>query len=329
MKSGIYTLPLVLSLVVSSILSGGITQKIGYYVPSMLVAPALMSVGEGLLSTLNRDSPTSHWVAFQFLAGFGLGFGMQTSGLAIQTVLPREDISTGIAINFFVQQLGGAVFTSVGQSILTNLLVSQLADVPGFNPDIIFNEGATKLWEHAAPEYVDRIVEAYNYACRHIFLAAMGLAFVSFLCAFGMEWKSIKPGKNGQGPPGPPGPKGPPTPASRSGPSTPDNPTGPTAGATKAKQQRSNVLGSGPINDSRRRGRRQSIQGGRKYGVLSKPSPDRASRRSNTGAGLSLASEIKQDDELARALKDWATYARAEERKEKRGGDEKTTTWSG
>jgi MFS family permease len=207
MKSGIYTLPLVLSLVFSSILSGIITQKIGYYVPSMLAAPSIMSIGEGLLSTLNRDSPTAHWVVFQFLSGFGLGFGMQTSGLAIQTVLPKEDVSTGIAINFFVQQLGGAVFTSVGQTILTNLLVSKLSVVPGFNPKNIVSEGATKLSAIAPPEFEGAVVEAYEYACRHIFLAAMALAFASLLCALGMEWRSIKKDKPGPGPP-PPGPVG-------------------------------------------------------------------------------------------------------------------------
>ncbi|KAK3899145.1 putative HC-toxin efflux carrier [Staphylotrichum tortipilum] len=202
-KSGIYTLPLVLSLVVSSIASGAITQKIGYYVPSMLVAPAIMSIGEGLLSTLDRSSPTSHWVAYQFLSGFGLGFGMQTSGLAIQTVLPKPDISTGIAINFFVQQLGGAVFTSVGQTILTNKLVSELSSLPGLTPDLIVKEGATKLTALVPPEDIHLVLDAYNAACRHIFQASMGLAFASLLCAFGMEWRSIKKGRNG--PPGPPG----------------------------------------------------------------------------------------------------------------------------
>jgi MFS family permease len=196
---------LVLSLVVSSIASGIITQKIGYYVPSMLAAPVIMSVGEGLLSTLHRDSPTSHWVAFQFLSGFGLGFGMQTSGLAVQAVLPKEDVSTGIAINFFVQQLGGAVFTSVGQTILTNMLASQLSTVQGLSPELIVSEGATKLIEFVRPEDVHLVLDAYNNACRHIFLASMGLAFASLLCALGMEWKSIKKGRNNHtgGPPGP------------------------------------------------------------------------------------------------------------------------------
>ncbi|KAK4204064.1 major facilitator superfamily domain-containing protein [Triangularia verruculosa] len=210
-KSGIYTVPLVLSLVFSSIGSGFATQAIGYYVPSMIVAPILMSIGEGLLSTLQEDSPSSHWIAFQFLAGFGVGFGMQTSGLAVQAVLPKQDMPAGIAINFFVQQLGGAVFTSVGQTILSNSLVNQLADVPGLPPRLIVTEGATHLSQQVPPEYRHRIVDAYEFACRDIFLAALGVVLVALFMSFGMEWVSIKK-KQGPGGPGGPGqPAGPPT----------------------------------------------------------------------------------------------------------------------
>jgi len=275
LRSGIYTLPLVLSLVVSSVIAGIGTTKIGYYVPSMLLAPAIMSIGEGLMTTFNRDTPSSHWIAFQFLAGFGLGFGMQTSGLAIQTVLPKEDVSAGIAINFFVQQLGGAIFTTVGQSILSNLLVSQLSDIPGITPDKIIGEGATDLVKALPEEFKDRAIEAYNYACQRIFLAAMGLAFAALLCAFGMEWRSIKKGR--QGPPGggPPagGPPGAVGPTSSKGPGTPaaEQPAEIPVGRNSAQQaiiegRRSKVLtkpppGEGTSSKSARSSLRSSYQG--------------------------------------------------------------------
>ncbi|CAP70297.1 uncharacterized protein PODANS_3_3800 [Podospora anserina S mat+] len=218
-KSGIYTVPLVLSLVFSSIGSGFATQAIGYYVPSMIVAPILMSIGEGLLSTLTEDSPSSHWIAYQFLAGFGVGFGMQTSGLAVQAVLSKQDMPAGIAINFFVQQLGGAVFTSVGQTILSNILVSQLQDIPGIGGSrIIVTEGATHLIDRVGPEYRSQVVDAYEFACRHIFLAALGVVLVALLMAFGMEWVSIKK-KQGPGGPGGPGQAaGPPAQGANEGP---------------------------------------------------------------------------------------------------------------
>ncbi|KAK4156844.1 major facilitator superfamily domain-containing protein [Chaetomidium leptoderma] len=330
-KSGIDTLPLVLSLVVSSIASGGITQKIGYYVPSMLLAPALMSIGEGFLSTLNRDSPTSHWVAFQFLSGFGLGFGMQTSGLAIQTVLPREDVSTGIAINFFVQQLGGAVFTSVGQTILTNMLVSQLSHLPGLDPKLIVKEGATKLVHLVSPEDVVVVLDAYNNACRHIFLASMGLAFAALFCAFGMEWKSIKKGRNK---PGPPGPSGPPNPAVlQDSPSiessSPDSATGPAPGKpffegrTRSKLSRRSSMRP-KSKDELKEGKRHTKYDGRKQGVLTKSVPDKGndqrSGSSSTRLGQAPADEKKDDLLLAGALRDWERYSKAQDEKKGKPG---------
>jgi len=220
LKSGIYTIPIVLSLVASSMISGFLTTKIGYYVPAMLVSPAIMAIGEGLLSTFSQSTPSSKWIAYQFLTGFGLGFGMQTAGLAMQTVLPREDVSIGLAINFFAQQLGGAVFVSVGQTILSNLLVHRLAGVSGLDPAEIVGSGATELGKVVPPQYMQLVIEAYNYACTRIFLCGLGLTFAALLSAFGVEWRSIKKGK--QGPPG--GHGGPGGPAAAKGPAPPEVP---------------------------------------------------------------------------------------------------------
>lgn len=192
LQSGIYTLPLVLSLVVSSALSGVITSRIGYYMPSMLICPVIMAVGEGLMSTFSPTTDSSRWIAFQFLTGFGLGFGMQTGALAIQTVLSMADVSTGIAINMFAQQLGGAVFSSVGQAILSNVLVAQLTGVDGLKADAIVTAGITNLLGHVRPEHRGLVIGAYNFACTRIFLAAVGLSCAALLCAFGVEWRSIK-----------------------------------------------------------------------------------------------------------------------------------------
>ncbi|OAA68416.1 major facilitator superfamily transporter aflatoxin efflux [Niveomyces insectorum RCEF 264] len=227
LRSGVYTIPLVLSLVVSSIMSGIFTQKIGYYVPSMILAPCIMSIGEGLMSTFTPNTGSSHWIAFQFLAGFGLGFGMQIGNLAAQTVLKPEDISTGVAIMFFVQQLGGAVFTTVGQAILSNLLVSQLRRIPGIRPEEIVNNGATELARIVPPQYLPLVIKSYNYACTRIFLTAMGMSFCALITSFFMEWRSIKK-PPGAGPPGggPPGGGGALRGPNAGGPSGPGIPAG-------------------------------------------------------------------------------------------------------
>lgn len=202
MQSGINTLPLVLSLVVASIMSGITTQKIGYYVPVMLLCPSIMAIGLGLMSTFRVDETSAHWIGYQFLSGFGLGLGMQSAGLAAQAVLPKPDIPTGIAIMFFCQQLGGGVFTSVGQNLLSSYLVSHL-NIPGLDPKQITNEGATDLVNNVPPEYKRDVREIYTQAISRIFLCGMGVVLVAFVAALFMEWRNIKK----IGPGAPPGAK--------------------------------------------------------------------------------------------------------------------------
>ncbi|KKA27562.1 hypothetical protein TD95_002406 [Thielaviopsis punctulata] len=217
--SGIYTIPLVLSIVVSSVMSGIGIQKLGYYVPSMLLCPIIMAVGEGLLSTFTPHTSSSHWISFQFLTGFGLGFGMQVVNLAVQTVMPKEDVSTGIAISFFSQQLGAAVFVSVGQSILSNLLMSKLRGIPGISGRVVVSEGASSLHELVPAEYQDQVTEAYNYACTRVFFAGSMLCVATFASALFMQWRSIKTGGPGaRGPPGAGGPAEASTSGDRAGP---------------------------------------------------------------------------------------------------------------
>ncbi|KAH7198114.1 major facilitator superfamily domain-containing protein [Fusarium flagelliforme] len=193
--SGVYTIPLVLSLVVASIISAAFTQRIGYYVPSMIICPCIMSIGQGLLTTINPDTGSSHWIAYQFLVGFGLGLGMQSGGLAIQATLPKEEVPTGLSITFFAQQLGGAIFVSVGQTILSGRLVERLSGVPGLASKNLVETGATELKKMVPSEYVPKVAEAYNYAITRIFYVGVALALGQLVCALCVEWRNIKPKK--------------------------------------------------------------------------------------------------------------------------------------
>lgn len=189
-------------MVLASIFSGGVTTKIGYYVPSMLLCPSIMAVGLGLMSTFTVAEPNGHWIGYEIIAGFGLGLGMQAANLAAQAVLPKPDIPTGIAIMFFAQQLGGAIFTSVGQNLLSTTLASGLLDIPGIESSQIGTVGAADIVSAVPAEYQPQVRELYNYALRRIFLCGTGVACIGILAALAMEWKNIK--KTGPNAPGQP-----------------------------------------------------------------------------------------------------------------------------
>jgi MFS family permease len=190
--AGIRMIPLVVSLVVFGIVTAIVTQKIGYYVPSLLVAPVISSIGVGLLSTLTPSSSRAAWIGYQVLYGFGVGAGAQSASLAAQTVLPPEDVPLGTAMNFFMQQLGGAIFVPVAQNIFASALVRKLSGVAGLDTTAILNTGATELERIVPAGELNTVVNAYSYASTRVFLLGAGLSACMMIGALGVEWKSIK-----------------------------------------------------------------------------------------------------------------------------------------
>ena len=195
-ESGIRNLPMILSLVVMSILSGIVITNVGYYTPFMILASIFMSVGAGLLSTFAVGSGHSQWMGYQIIYGFGVGFGMQQALIAAQTVLHIDDVPVGTSIVMFAQTLGGALFISVGQNIFTNRLLGNLAaNVPHLDPSIVLRTGATSLKDaitHVNPNYLPNVLISYNKAIDQTFYVSVAMAALSLFGALGVEWKSVK-----------------------------------------------------------------------------------------------------------------------------------------
>ena len=203
-KSGIDTLPLVLSLVVSSITAGALVARVGYYVPFMIANGVIMSIGAGLITTFTPFTGHSKWIGYQVVFGFGLGLGMQQASLAAQAVLAPKDAPIGIALIMFCQQLGGAVFVSIGQNVFANELANGLRPISGINPAAVVDTGATEIRNVVNPDMLVKVLLAYNGALTKTFTAALVMACLSIIGALSMEWKNIKGVKHG-GPGGGPG----------------------------------------------------------------------------------------------------------------------------
>lgn len=192
-KSGIMNLPLILGLVIISMLAGGLVTVLGYYTPFMLLSSVLMSIGAGLLATLEVDSGSAKWIGYQFIFGAGVGFGMQQTLVVVQTVLPSADIAIGTAIIMFSQTLGGALFISVAQNVFTNSLIKNLAAVvPDLNSALVRNTGATELKNVIAKEFLPGVYTAYNLTLAQTFYVSVAAAAASILGAAFVQWKSMK-----------------------------------------------------------------------------------------------------------------------------------------
>ncbi|KAJ7615231.1 major facilitator superfamily domain-containing protein [Mycena polygramma] len=195
-NSGIDNLPMILSMVISSLIGGAGITVLGYYTPFMVLSSVRMAIGAGLISTFEVNTGHAHWIGYQIIFGLGAGFGSQQPIIAAQTVLSQEDIPTGTSIMIFAQVLGGSVFASVGQNVFTNKLKDQLASlVPSLDPTIVLKVGATSIRDAIDAADLPAVLAVYNNALVSGFYVAVAMACLSLGGALAMEWKSVK-GKN-------------------------------------------------------------------------------------------------------------------------------------
>jgi MFS family permease len=191
-ESGIHLLPMVVALVVSSIVSGVLTSRIGYYTPFLIFGICIAAVGAGVLTTLQVNTSVGKWIGYQIVYGFGLGSCFQAPSMAAQTVLPRNEVSVGASLMLFAQTLFGAIFVSVGQNVVDGQLSKRLARILSITPQQIASAGASGLFKEIPPQYYDAAKVAYNDSLCVCFQVALVLACVCILGGLCMEWRSVK-----------------------------------------------------------------------------------------------------------------------------------------
>ncbi|MGW5109670.1 MDR family MFS transporter [Nocardia sp. NPDC004123] len=120
--SGVRTLPLVVGLFFTSILSGNIVGKTGHYKAFPIIGCAVMALGLYLMSTMGAN--TSFWVmsVYMLILGLGVGLAMQVLTIAVQNSVPYSDLGTATSGVTFFRTIGSAFGTTVFGTLYTNKL---------------------------------------------------------------------------------------------------------------------------------------------------------------------------------------------------------------
>ncbi|KAJ4264970.1 hypothetical protein NW762_005213 [Fusarium torreyae] len=195
--SGVDLLPSILSLILAAVASGGLAQRIGYYLPFATASAVLSSIGFGLLSTMNPHTSTAKWAGYQIVMGFGRGLGLQMSILAIQANTSPDVTPIAMAVLVFCQTFGGAIFVSAANVVFTNQLRNELESrLPDINAQTIIDAGAGAVNDIVSKANLPQVLSSYSEGVRAVFLLCVACSSIMFFTSFGMGWKDIRQKKS-------------------------------------------------------------------------------------------------------------------------------------
>src|SRR4051794_7179574 len=107
-ESGLQTLPLVVGLLSTSILSGNVVGKTGRYKIFPVVGSLVMALGMLLLSFVQADTPYWQLAAGMLVLGLGIGMSMQVLTIVVQSTVRYEDLGVGTSGVTFFRTLGSS-----------------------------------------------------------------------------------------------------------------------------------------------------------------------------------------------------------------------------
>ncbi|KAI1860404.1 uncharacterized protein JN550_011556 [Neoarthrinium moseri] len=189
--SGIYLLPIIVSNSLGTVCAGWIASKSGHYVPLMWIGAPVLATGGGLYQLIRTDSPRAQWIGFQLLSGFGYGICSQMPILAVQVVLGKADVPTGLVMVMFFQFLGGALAPSVGQNLFNDRLLRKLGEVRGIDGAAVVAAGGREFRKIVPPELMDAVVEAFGSALKNVFWVGLATPALAWIVSWAIEWRKL------------------------------------------------------------------------------------------------------------------------------------------
>ncbi|WP_328803537.1 MDR family MFS transporter [Paenibacillus silvestris] len=117
--SGTVMMPLMLTMIAASIVSGQFIHKIGVR-KQMLTGMIIMAVGFYFLSTMGVDTTKLTASAFMLILGLGMGLVMPILTLALQESFPKSELGVVTSSSQFFRQIGGTFGMTILGAIMNH-----------------------------------------------------------------------------------------------------------------------------------------------------------------------------------------------------------------
>ncbi len=187
--SGVYLLPMVGGLLITSIGSGQLIAKTGRYKIYPIVGTAVLCVALFLLSRLDEHTSTVLTSVDFFVLGISLGLIIQVLVIAVQNSADYADLGAATSGATFFRSIGGSFGVSVFGAIFSNRLAGELAAAlrgvklpSGFK---VASAAADPALLKRLPVAIRADVQhAYSLALHPVFLWAIPVALIAFVLSW-------------------------------------------------------------------------------------------------------------------------------------------------
>ena len=211
-NSGLVMMPMTLSMVVGSMISGQVVSRTGKYKWMCVAGLAIATGGLYILSSMHETSSQLVGMSGMAVLGFGLGTSFTPLVLSVQNSVPYSMMGVTTSLNQFARSVGGTIGVAIMGSILTRRLNEELAaglpdqvrsQAPApllaalNNPRILLDDNAmTRLRDEGfgpvfgadSPRLFEETIASMQRALAisitEIFLVATALMAAGFLLAF-------------------------------------------------------------------------------------------------------------------------------------------------
>jgi EmrB/QacA subfamily drug resistance transporter len=183
--SGLILMPMILSLVASSTISGQLTSRIGRYKSLIVAGMGVVALGMLLLTTMNQLTSETRILAYMIILGAGLGMTLPTFTVAIQNAVEPSKIGVVTASLLFFRSMGGMFGVTLAGAIMTMTLATNLQSINVLaviqNPEILLDSTALL---HLGPQQLIQLKGAFSSAIDYAFIACAATAVLAFLLTF-------------------------------------------------------------------------------------------------------------------------------------------------
>ncbi|KAL2814870.1 major facilitator superfamily domain-containing protein [Aspergillus cavernicola] len=195
LMSGVHMLPITLGMVMFTMISGVLISVLGYYLPFSLAGGAISAIGYGLLSTLSPTTPVANWIGYQILYGVASGCTAAAPYIAVQNLIPPNQIPQAMAIIIFWQNIGASTCLIAANAIFSNSLRTQLqqrSDEIGLAPDLIIAAGVRSIRDLVSGSQLTAVLAAYAISIDHVMYLGITVSVAVLVFSPGLGWTDIR-----------------------------------------------------------------------------------------------------------------------------------------